>query len=59
MTLAVVQKTGRDLVDPKTNRVAWTPEELAEGISFVGKLVETGSIRSQKEEAADGNVNLL
>ncbi|MFJ1310321.1 ABC transporter substrate-binding protein [Rhizobium sp. AU243] len=58
VTLAVVQKTGKDLVDPKTNRVAWTPEELAEGISFVGKLVETGSIRSQKEEAADGNVNL-
>jgi len=58
-TLAVVQKTGKDLVDPETNRVAWTPEELAEGISFLGKLVETGAIRSQKEEAADGNVNLF
>ncbi|HEV7320834.1 MAG TPA: ABC transporter substrate-binding protein [Ensifer sp.] len=58
-TLAVVQKTGKDLVDPATNRVAWTPEELAEGISFIGKLVETGAIRSQKEEAADGNVNLF
>lgn len=59
VTLAVVQKTGKDLVDTKTNRVAWTPEELAEGISFLGKLVETGAIRSQKEEAADGNVNLF
>ncbi len=58
-TLAVVQKTGKDLVDPATNRVAWTPEELTEGISFLGKLVETGAIRSQKEEAADGNVNLF
>lgn len=58
-TLAVVQKTGKDLVDPATNRVAWTPAELAEGISFLGKLVETGAIRSQKEEAADGNVNLF
>ncbi|WP_065377515.1 ABC transporter substrate-binding protein [Ensifer adhaerens] len=58
-TLAVVQKTGKDLVDPATNRVAWTPEELAEGISFLGELVETGAIRSQKEEAADGNVNLF
>ncbi|KSV95086.1 ABC transporter substrate-binding protein [Sinorhizobium sp. GL28] len=58
-TLAVVQKTGKDLVDPATNRVAWTPEELAEGISFLGKLVEAGAIRSQKEEAADGNVNLF
>ncbi|MFC6446646.1 ABC transporter substrate-binding protein [Shinella zoogloeoides] len=59
VTLAVVQKTGKDLVDPATNRVAWTPEELAAGISFLGKLVETGAIRSQKEEAADGNVNLF
>ncbi|MEI2301898.1 ABC transporter substrate-binding protein [Ensifer sp. MJa1] len=58
-TLAVVQKTRKDLVDPATNRVAWTPEELSEGISFLGKLVETGAIRSQKEEAADGNVNLF
>lgn len=59
VTLAVVQKTGKDLVDTKTNRVAWTPEELAAGISFLGRLVETGAIRSQKEEAADGNVNLF
>ncbi|MBP1875437.1 oligogalacturonide transport system substrate-binding protein [Ensifer adhaerens] len=59
VTLAVVQKTGKDLVDQTNNRVAWTPEELAEGISFLGKLVETGAIRSQKEEAADGNVNLF
>ncbi|MFB9910353.1 ABC transporter substrate-binding protein [Rhizobium paknamense] len=58
VTLAVVQKTGKDLVDPKTHRVAWTPAELADGISFLGKLVETGAIRSQKEEASDGNVNL-
>lgn len=57
--LAVVQKTGKDMVDPQTNRVAWTPDELAEGISFLGKLVETGAIRSQKEEASDGNVNLF
>ncbi|KOF14061.1 sugar ABC transporter substrate-binding protein [Ensifer adhaerens] len=59
VTLAVVQKTGKDLVDQTSNRVAWTPQELAEGISFLGKLVETGAIRSQKEEAADGNVNLF
>ncbi|GGB04116.1 sugar ABC transporter substrate-binding protein [Brucella endophytica] len=58
VTLAVVQKTGKDLVDEKANRVAWTPEELAGAISFLGKLVESRSIRSQKEEAADGNVNL-
>lgn len=59
VTLAVVQATGNDLVDPATNRVAWTPEELAAGISFLGKLVETGAIKSQKEEASEGNVNLF
>lgn len=59
VTLVVTQKTGKDLVDPATNRVAWTPEELAEGIAFLGNLVETGVLRSQKEEAADGNVNLF
>ncbi|KKX33177.1 ABC transporter substrate-binding protein [Rhizobium sp. LC145] len=57
--LAVTQATGKDMVDPATNRVAWTPEELAQGINFLGKLVESGAIRSQKEEAADGNVNLF
>ena len=57
--LAVTQVTGKDMVDPQTNRVAWTPEELAAGIGFLGKLVETGAIRSQKEEASEGNVNLF
>ncbi|MGA0616074.1 ABC transporter substrate-binding protein [Paracoccus sp. KR1-242] len=59
VTLAVVQKTGKDMVDPKTNRVAWTPEELTQGIAFLGHLVEIGALRSQKEEASDGNVNLF
>nr|CAD6425502.1 carbohydrate ABC transporter substrate-binding protein [Rhizobium sp. Q54] len=58
-TLYVTQKTGKDMVDPETNRVAWTADELAEGIAFLGRLVEEGVMRSQKEEAADGNVNLF
>ncbi len=59
VTLAVVQATGKDMVDPAINRVAWTPEELAAGIDFLGKLVETGAIKSQKQEASEGNVNLF
>ena len=59
VTLAVVQATGKDMVDPATNRVAWTPEELAAGIDFLGKLVETGAIKSQTQEASEGNVNLF
>ncbi|MEC9197313.1 MAG: ABC transporter substrate-binding protein [Pseudomonadota bacterium] len=58
VTLAVVQKTGKDLVDPATNRVAWTAEELAAGIEHYGKMVETKAIRSMQEDAAAGNVNL-
>lgn len=58
-TMVVVQKTGKDMVDAEANRLAWTPEELAEGIDFLGMLVAEGVMRSQKEEAADGNVNLF
>jgi len=58
-TMVVVQKTGKDMVDAEANRVAWTPEELAEGIDFLGTLAAEGVMRSQKEEAADGNVNLF
>lgn len=57
--LAVTQVTGKDMVDPEKNRVAWTQEELAAGIEFLGKLVKTGAIKSQKQEASDGNVNLF
>jgi oligogalacturonide transport system substrate-binding protein len=59
ITLAVVQKTGKDLVDPATNRVAWTAEELAAGFEFYNQLVETGTILSAKDEAAAGGVNLF
>lgn len=58
VTLVTVQKTGKDLVDPETGMVAWTPEELAAGIEFYGKLVSDKVVRSQQEEAAGGNVKL-
>lgn len=59
ISLAITQRTGKDLVDPATNRVAWTPEELAAGFEFYAKLVETGAIMSAKDEAAEGGVNLF
>ncbi len=59
VTLSVVQATGKDLVDPETNRVAWSAEELAAGIEFYARLVETGAIRSMQDDAAAGNVNLF
>lgn len=59
ITLAVVQKTGKDLVDPKTNRVAWSVDELAAGLEFYGHLVKTGTVQSAKQDAAEGSVNLF
>lgn len=59
VTLAVVQKTGKELVDPATNRVAWTVDELAAGFDFYGQLVASGAILSAKDEAAGGGVNLF
>lgn len=58
VSLAVTQKTGKDLVDPDTNRVAWTPEELTEGINFYQRMVDNGAIQSRQDEAAEGNVKL-
>lgn len=59
VTLVAVQRSGKDMVDPATNRVAWSQAELSEAIGFLGTLAEKGVLRSQKQEAADGNVNLF
>ncbi|OCX65671.1 sugar ABC transporter substrate-binding protein [Thioclava sp. SK-1] len=56
--LAVTQKTGKDMVDPETNRVAWTVDELAAGLLFYQRMVDSGAIQSRKDEAAEGNVKL-
>ncbi|MEH0072298.1 hypothetical protein V6L77_21795 [Pannonibacter sp. Pt2-lr] len=40
-------------------QVAWTTEELASAIEFYGKMVEGGVVMSQKDAAAEGNVNLF
>lgn len=58
VTLHAVQQTGKDLVDPETNRVAWSVEDLADAIAFYGRMVETGAVMSMEDEAAEGNVNL-
>ena len=59
VTLAVVQKTGKDFIDPKSNRVAWTVDELAAGLEFYGQLVKSGTVQSAKQDAGEGSVNLF
>lgn len=58
VSLVTTQATGKDLVDPETNTVAWTVEELAAGIEFYQNLVDGGVIRSWKDAAGAGTTNL-
>lgn len=59
ITMAIVQMTGKDLVDPATNRVAWSVNDVATGLEFYAKLVAAGVVRSAQDDAAAGNVNLF
>ncbi|MDI6024684.1 ABC transporter substrate-binding protein [Corticibacterium sp. UT-5YL-CI-8] len=59
VSLITTQMTGKDLIDPATNQVAWTPEELRKGLEFYQNLVETGTIRAWKDAVAVGNVELF
>ena len=55
VVLRITQKTGKDLIDPNTNKVAWTQAELADGLKFYQTLVDKGVIESWKTVAAGGN----
>lgn len=59
VSTTVTQMTGKDLIDPETTTVAWTPEELAAGIRFYLSLVEDGTIRSWQQVASEGNIELF
>lgn len=59
VSTTVTQMTGKDLIDAETTTVAWTPEELAEGIRFYLSLVESGAIRSWQQVAGEGNIELF
>ncbi|THF48700.1 ABC transporter substrate-binding protein [Allorhizobium terrae] len=58
LTLRVTQKTGKSFIDPETNKVAWTPAELAEGLKFYKTMVDKGTIMSWKQVAGTGNILL-
>ncbi len=54
MTLYGTQKTGKTLIDPETNTVLWTKDELTDAITFYQSLVDNHVIQSWKEKAAAG-----
>lgn len=58
VSLVAAQNSGKDLIDPDTNQVAWTTEELASAIEFYQSLVDAGVIRSWKVAAGEGSDNL-
>jgi len=58
VTLYGTQATGRPLIDPATNSVAWSQDELVSAIELYGKLVENNVIESWPERAANGNTPL-
>jgi oligogalacturonide transport system substrate-binding protein len=58
MVIYGTQKTGKALIDPETNQLAWTKEELTDAVSFYQKLVDNHVIMSWKDVAAAGNIKL-
>ena len=58
VTLYGTQATGRPLIDPATNTVAWNQDELVNAIELYGTLVESNAIESWPERAANGNTPL-
>jgi len=58
VSLYTTQQTGKDMIDPATATVAWSPEELAAGIAFYGKMMQDGVVMSQEKANAAGNANL-
>lgn len=54
VTLYGTQATGKPLIDPATNTLMWSQDELASAIEFYGKLVEAGTIQSWRDHNASG-----
>ena len=58
MVIYGTQKTGKALIDPETNELAWTKEELTDAVSFYKTLVDNHVIIPWQDVAAAGNVKL-
>lgn len=58
VTLYGTQMTGRPLIDPVSNEIVWTMEELTSAIEFYKTLVDNHVVPSWEKVAAAGNVPL-
>lgn len=56
--LYATQQTGKSFIDPKTNTIAWTKDQIAEALGFYQSLVDKGVLKGLKAAASEGNVML-
>lgn len=57
--MIVTQQTGKSFINPETNEVQWTAEELQAGIDMYQKMVDEHVVKSWPDMAAAGNVPLF
>lgn len=58
LQMVLTQRTGKSMIDPASNAVNWTAQDLQWGIDFYQSLVDNHVIQPWKEKAAAGNVVL-
>ncbi|MFQ1702528.1 ABC transporter substrate-binding protein [Loktanella agnita] len=56
--LVTTQKTGKSFINPETNEVQWSAEELQAGIEMYQAMVDNHVIKSWPAHAAAGNIAL-
>ena len=54
VTLVATQMTGKDMIDPETNEVVWTVEELTAALEFYQKLVAVDLLTVEIAKSIDG-----
>lgn len=57
--MIVTQQTGKSFINPETNEVQWTAEELKAGIDAYQAMVDNHVLKSWPDMAAAGNVPLF
>jgi oligogalacturonide transport system substrate-binding protein len=54
----VTQMTGKSFIDPDSNEIAWTKDEVAKGLQFYVALEDKGVIPNYEKSSAEGGTKL-
>lgn len=57
--MIVTQQTGKSFIDPETNEVQWSQEELQAGIDMYQAMVDNHVVKGWKDRAAAGNIAIF